>query len=211
MINTVANLCHANARRVPEGDLDAGGRHGAAATKGSGSAVNPLVKVSVQSKKGKVAACAANQLAAAVVKKLGTYPAAKIKNLKAHIAFDNAGHRDDPGGDRRTRHLRHGQADPPDVRSTGPARQDHDAQLLLQATQVESPYVLANAASNKITARSRRNTVVIGALIGLILGALAALLWEPVAARVTPRNGKAPDLVSRGVRGQARGGRRPCV
>ena len=58
------------------------------------------------------------------------------------------------------------------------------------ATQVASPKVLANAASHKITARSRRNTVLIGALIGLILGALAALLWEPVAARVTPRNGE---------------------
>ena len=45
------------------------------------------------------------------------------------------------------------------------------------------------AISHKTTARSRRNTVIIGALIGLILGALAALLWEPVAARVTPRNG----------------------
>jgi hypothetical protein len=63
-----------------------------------------------------------------------------------------------------------------------------NAQLLLLAKNVEMPRVLANAASHKITARSRRNTVVISALIGLILGALAALLWEPVAARVTPRN-----------------------
>jgi gas vesicle protein len=50
--------------------------------------------------------------------------------------------------------------------------------------------VYTTAASNKITARSRRNTVLIGALIGLILGAIAALLWDPVAARVTPRNGE---------------------
>src|SRR5262249_60742999 len=64
------------------------------------------------------------------------------------------------------------------------------SQLLLLATKVESPSVLLPAASNKITARSRRNTVVIGALIGLILGAIAALLWDPVAARVTPRNGE---------------------
>jgi hypothetical protein len=58
------------------------------------------------------------------------------------------------------------------------------------ATKVESPYVFAHAASNKVTARSRRNTVVIAALIGLILGALAALLWDGVAARVAPRNGE---------------------
>ena len=44
----------------------------------------------MQSKKGKVAACAANELAAVAVKKLGIYPAAKIKNLEAHIAIDDA-------------------------------------------------------------------------------------------------------------------------
>jgi surface antigen len=58
------------------------------------------------------------------------------------------------------------------------------------ATQVESPKVLTHAASQKITARSRRNTVVIAALIGLMLGALAALLWDSVAARLMPRNGE---------------------
>jgi hypothetical protein len=46
------------------------------------------------------------------------------------------------------------------------------------------------AAAQKVTARSRRNTVVIAALIGLILGALAALLWDTVVPRFTPRNGE---------------------
>jgi hypothetical protein len=49
--------------------------------------------------------------------------------------------------------------------------------------------VLAGAAAHKTTARSRRNTVVIAALIGLILGALAALLWDTVVPRLAPRNG----------------------
>ena len=65
-----------------------------------------------------------------------------------------------------------------------------NSQLLLLATKVESPSVYLRAAANKITARSRRNTVVVSALIGLILGAIAALLWDPVASRVTPRNGE---------------------
>ena len=56
------------------------------------------------------------------------------------------------------------------------------SQLLLQAKQVEAPSILTGAASQKVTARSRRNTVVVAALIGLILGALAALLWDGVAA-----------------------------
>ena len=59
-----------------------------------------------------------------------------------------------------------------------------NAQLLLLAKQVESPAIQSGAASNKITARSRRNTVVIGALIGLIIGAIAALFWDRGAALV---------------------------
>jgi hypothetical protein len=35
-----------------------------------------------------------------------------------------------------------------------------------------------------VTARSRRNTVVVAALIGLILGALAALVWDGAVARL---------------------------
>jgi hypothetical protein len=189
VINTVANLCHTKPGAFAKGISTQAVATGAS-TKGGATAVNPLVKVSVQSKKAKVAACAANQLALEVVKKLGVYPDAKIKNLQAHIAIDNA--------------------DIERIQSatTSPNISDTDklllqtflhqdqldkttnAQLLLLATTVERPYVFANAASHKVTARSRRNTVVIGALIGLILGAIAALLWEPVAARVTPRNGE---------------------
>ena len=189
MINTVANLCHAAAGAFKKGISTQAVASGSSAQKGSGSAVNPLVKVNVQSKKGKVAACAANQLAAAAVKKLGTYPAAKIKNLEAHIAFDNAD----------IAKIQAATANP-NISDTDKLllqtflHQDQldkttNAQLLLLAKQVESPYVLANAASNKITARSRRNTVVIGALIGLILGAIAALLWDTVVPRISPRNG----------------------
>jgi Chain length determinant protein len=189
VINTVANLCHTKAGAFKKGISTQAVASGAA--KGSGAAtVSPLVKVSVQSKKGKVAACAANGLAAAAVQKLGVYPAAKIKNLEAHIAFDN--------GDIKT--IEAAIANP-SISDTNKLilqttlRSDQldkttNSQLLLLAKTVESPYVYTPAASNKITARSRRNTVVISAVIGLILGALAALLWEPVAARVTPRNGE---------------------
>ena len=191
MANTVANLCHLKSAALFKKGISTQAVASGASTKGGGAAtVSPLVKVSVQSKKGKVAACAANGLAAEVVKKLGVYPAAKIKNLKAQIALDNAGHPVDPGGARESERLRYGQADPPATLRSDQLDKTTNSQLLLLAKTVESPYVLAPAASNKITARSRRNTVVIGALIGLILGALAALLWEPVASRVTPRNGE---------------------
>jgi hypothetical protein len=187
-IGAVAKLCNAKPGTFRKGISTQAVATGAS-TKGGAAAVNPLVKVSVQSKRGKVAACAANQLARKVVKALGVYPAAKIANIKAQIASDDAGIKSIQqaiagGGISDTdklvllQLLRSDQLD----RTT-------NSQLLLLATQVESPSVFLNAASNKITARSRRNTVVISALIGLILGAIVALLWEPVAARVTPRNG----------------------
>jgi uncharacterized protein involved in exopolysaccharide biosynthesis len=44
--------------------------------------------------------------------------------------------------------------------------------------------VLTAAAAQRVTARSRRNTVVVAALIGLVLGALVALLWDRVAPKI---------------------------
>ncbi len=188
VVNAVANLCHTKPGAFKKGISTQAVASGAA--KGSGaSTVSPLVKVSVQSKKGKVAACAANGLAAAAVKKLGVYPAAQIKNLEAHIAFDNADIKTiqaavaNPGVSDTDKLILQTRLNSDQLDKTT------NAQLLLLAKTVESPYVYTTAASSKITARSRRNTVVISALIGLILGALVALFWEPVAARVTPRNG----------------------
>ena len=61
--------------------------------------------------------------------------------------------------------------------------------LLAQAETVERGRVLTRAAASKATARSRRNAIVVGALLGLILGSLAALAWDAVAPRVLRRNG----------------------
>jgi Chain length determinant protein len=187
VINAVARLCHTKPGAFEKGISTQAVATGAT-TKGGAATVNPLVKVSVQSKKGKVAACGANGLAAAVVKKLGVYPAAKIANLKAQIASDNEGIK---AIQRAIAGSSISDTDKLLLQSTLKTYQldkTTNSQLLLLATKVESPAVLGNAASNKITARSRRNTVVIGALIGLILGAIAALLWDPVATRATPRN-----------------------
>ena len=58
--------------------------------------------------------------------------------------------------------------------------------LLAQAQTVERGRILTRAVASKATARSRRNSIVVAALIGLILGALAALVWDRVAARLEP-------------------------
>ena len=55
-------------------------------------------------------------------------------------------------------------------------------QLLQQASIVEKPAVLTGAHASRVTARSRRNAVVVAALIGLVLGAIVALMWDGVAA-----------------------------
>ena len=187
VINAVARLCHAKPGEFQKGISTQAVATGAS-TKGGAAAVNPLVKVSVQAKKGKVAACAANGLADEVVKKLGVYPEAKIANLKAQIASD------DQGIKKIQQAIAQGTISDTDKLIIGTTLRSYqldkttNSQLLLLATRVESPSVLARAASNKITARSRRNTVVISALIGLILGAIAALLWDTVVPRITPRN-----------------------
>lgn len=50
--------------------------------------------------------------------------------------------------------------------------------LLAQAQTVERGRILTRAVASKATARSRRNSIVVAALIGLILGTLAALAWD---------------------------------
>ena len=49
----------------------------------------PLVQLTVQAKRAKVAQCAANGLANAAGKRLGTYAVKKIEQLRKQIAFDN--------------------------------------------------------------------------------------------------------------------------
>jgi hypothetical protein len=150
----------------------------------------PLVQLTVQAKKAKVAQCAANGLANAAVTKLATYADQKITTLTRQIEFDS--------GDIKTITTAISSSaisatDKLILQTTLRAdQQDKIAatQLLSQAKNVERPRVLVGAAARKVTARSRRNTVVVAALIGLILGAIAALLWDSVVPRLTPRNGE---------------------
>jgi hypothetical protein len=53
-------------------------------------------------------------------------------------------------------------------------------QQLAVAQEVELGKQKTFAVATKTTAKSRRNTVIVAALIGLLLGIFAALLWEPV-------------------------------
>lgn len=187
--NTVANRCRTKASAFAKGISTQSIATGASAK--TGAQVNPLVKITVQAKKGKVASCAANQLADEVVsaKHLGAYAAQKIANLNAQIALDNAQIKSV-----QTAISSASLSDTIKLILQTTLRSDQidkttNTQLLQLAKGVERPFVYTHAASHKITARSRRNTVVIAALIGLILGALAALLWDTIVPRLAPRNG----------------------
>ena len=147
----------------------------------------PLVTISVQAKKRRLAACAANAVAKAVVDNVSAFAGQKINNFSAQITNDQKqinvingalGDRALSVSDKLLLQQRLAQAE---------ADRLTISQLLLQAKVVEKPTVLVGAAAQRITARSRRNTVVVAALIGLILGALAALLWDGVAARIARR------------------------
>jgi gas vesicle protein len=56
-------------------------------------------------------------------------------------------------------------------------------QALSLAQNVERPSIVERAAARKTTARSVGRSVLVGGLIGLILGILAAIFWEPVRRR----------------------------
>lgn len=144
----------------------------------------PLVTLSVQAKKRRIAACAANALARAVIDRVSAFANQKIGNFSAQITSDERNIAQinqalESGSlsatDKLVVQIRLAQAQSDKLQTS---------QLLLQAKQVEAPSILTGAAAQRVTARSRRNTVVVAALIGLLIGALAALLWDGVAARI---------------------------
>jgi subunit length determinant Wzz-like protein len=144
----------------------------------------PLVTLSVLARKRRITACAANALARLVIDKTSAFSNQKIENFRQQISNDErqraqinaalSGSSITPT-DKLVLQIRLAQIEQ-DRLST--------SQLLLQATQVEKPSILTTASAQKVTARSRRNTVVVAALIGLLLGALAAIVWDGVAVRL---------------------------
>jgi uncharacterized protein involved in exopolysaccharide biosynthesis len=137
---------------------------------------NPLVKVTVQTPTAREARLSVNALARQVVETLSAYPTQKIKLLHARIAADTA---------QIAALQRSGRSDSAAAISLGNFLQDKNGaqQQLVQARTIEMPSVLTYGAAVRTTARSRRNDVVVAALLGLLLGIIAALAWEPVASR----------------------------
>ena len=143
---------------------------------------NPLVTLTVQAPKRRVTACAANGLARVVVDRLSAYANQKIGNFRAQVVSLN---RDIATIDEGLRSSTLSLTDKLVLQTRLTTDQQQKlsvTQLLLEANQIEKPSVLTGAHATRVTARSRRNSVVVAALIGLVLGAIVALMWDGVAA-----------------------------
>ena len=179
VVQAVARKCKAK-----PGDLRGGISTQSIAGNIAKNGQTPLVAISVQTKKRRLASCAANALGAAVIERVSAFANQKIANFSGQITADEKNIAQINQGlesgslsatDKLVIQIRLAQAQTDKLQTS---------QLLLQAKQVEAPSILTGAAAQKVTARSRRNTVVVAALIGLILGALAALAWDGAAARL---------------------------
>ena len=142
----------------------------------------PLVEIVVTGSARRKVRIAANALANVVVENTSGYTHAKITALQEQIA--NA----DDRLSTLDRAIRTADGTTAIVLALqrGEVQEDrlNAVQLLAQAREIEAPRVLTQASATKTTARSRRNTMVVAGLLGLLLGLVAALVWEPVAARV---------------------------
>jgi hypothetical protein len=138
---------------------------------------NPLVRVTVEAPARRKARLAANSFARQVVEKLSGYALQKSVLLRQRIASDRQQiatiRRSSAGNDAAL------------VILLGQILQDQIGaqQQLLQVQQIEMPSVLTHAVAVRATARSRRNDVVVGAFLGLVIDLIAALAWEPVVGR----------------------------
>ena len=140
------------------------------------------MKITVQVSTRRRAQVAANALAAIVIGRLAGFTDKKIANLKERInadqsQIDTIRRQANSAGDATSKavfsvHLG-------DVLTD----QLQAKQLLIQAQEIERPQVLARAAGVRTTARSRRNSVVVGAFLGLVLALIAAVVWDPLVRR----------------------------
>jgi len=139
----------------------------------------PLIQVTVEGNEPGKIARAANTLANAVVTIVGRPAQEKIKILTGELESDDssigvankalASNLSSTDKLILQLQLRNYQSD-----------RAQTAQLLALAKNVEAPYIVTFAKAQRTAARNHRNSTAVGALIGLILGGIAALLWEPV-------------------------------
>lgn len=147
------------------------------------------VSITVQAAKPKKATCAANLLAREVIRSpaVNGYPSRKVALLVQQAANDRQQISE------MSKVLADGSLSSTDELlvqlqlRNAKADLNNAQQLLAQAKQIELPRVVAYGVAEKVTARSRRNSVIVAAIIGLIVGLIAALVWDGVVTRLGAR------------------------
>jgi uncharacterized protein involved in exopolysaccharide biosynthesis len=177
----------------------------AVASVGQSRIVSPLVEIVVDAPGAAKADRAADSLARSVIRQVSTYVDRKIELLNRQIA---SGEAELKSIDARVAQaqaqlaaLQRDKTISPSERliaglslnqSIGFAEQRRatvqedlyaNQQLRSLAVNVEKSRIVQPAAASKETVTSRRNAALVGALLGLLLGALAALVADPLLAR----------------------------
>jgi hypothetical protein len=157
-----------------------------------------LADISVKGRAPHKVELATNALAAIVIDRISGYVNTKIFAFKhrlsgVNMALDSNLRRisvlqsdlkRQPSSDPLLQLTLISQLDNAEQRRADLLRDQSDTQQLLSLAQnVERAQVVARGAAVKTTARSKRNSMLVGALIGLILGVIATLVWEPATAR----------------------------
>jgi hypothetical protein len=166
---------------------------------------NPLVAILVTGHARRPVARAANDLARAVVfsNALASYSKTKIQNLQLlvdqettalktlnkNLKVQQQAYGNGSGLSTTDRLIALGQLNglQQQLLTTTDQLTTNQQQLAL-AKDVEAPQITTLAAATKTTARSRRNTLLVSGLIGLLLGIVAALLYEPGRRAVRSRS-----------------------
>ena len=157
-----------------------------------------LVEVSVRGPWRKESAEAANRLAQTVVARVSGYVDAKIVSLKALVESEQQ-ELDSLAGriDANESAIASGSGLTPGerlvlVNLSGLLEQRRSQvlqdrlqtqQLLTLAQDVERAHVVTAASVVQVAARSRKSSLVVGGLAGLVAGALLALVWTPLVGR----------------------------
>jgi uncharacterized protein involved in exopolysaccharide biosynthesis len=157
---------------------------------------SPLVELTVQADRSRVAECSADALSDSVVERVSSYVDVKIgslnrrldslneqlESLERKIAAQERA-QDQRGLTPLEALVLVSQTENAEQRRgiVEEERQEVTQQLAL-AQEVERARVVEQAGAVKTTARSTQNSTVVGGILGLLLGAIAAVAWPAVAS-----------------------------
>jgi uncharacterized protein involved in exopolysaccharide biosynthesis len=157
-----------------------------------------LMELTVQGERRLEVQRAANALADFVVREVSAYVIEKIRSLNEEVRALELSERSlEQRRDAQDAALRAARDRDPLERLVLISQLDNTEQRLASVTQdrletggllalaenVEQATVATRPIAVETSARSTRNAVIVGGLIGLLLGVLAAVLWEPVVER----------------------------